>query len=166
LFFPFSFRELLRGLIPSDSGLKPTCRYFVGLVCTCLLVAGSVSDAAELKPEALRSWDEYVQSANAQMMHRVGTGGTFLWIDEVSERGPRVRAGKILVSPTGPHIPKPVPTGLIHDWIGAAFFPNTKLNDVLAVVRDYDRYKDFTKLRWWNRNDWSHTVRTTSTRCI
>jgi len=120
-------------------------RWLVGLVCSCLLAAGSVSDAAELKPEALRSWDEYVQSANAQMMHRAGSGGTFLWIDEVPERGPRVRAGKILVSPTGPHIPKPVPTGLIHDWIGAAFFPNTKLNDVLAVVRDYDRYKDFYK---------------------
>jgi hypothetical protein len=34
----------------------------------------------------------------------------------------------------GPHIPRPVPAGLIHDWIGVAFFPNTKLNDVLAVV--------------------------------
>jgi hypothetical protein len=57
----------------------------------------------------------------------------------------RVRAGKILVSPAGPHILRPVPTGLIHDWIAAAFFPNTKLNDVLAVVRNYDRYKDFYK---------------------
>jgi hypothetical protein len=93
-----------------------------------------VSDAAELKPETLRSWDEYVQSVNAQMMHRVESGSTFLWMDEVPERSGRVRAGKILVSPAGPHIPRPVPAGLIHDWIGVAFFPNTKLNDVLAVV--------------------------------
>ena len=120
-------------------------RWLVGLVCTCLLVAGSVSDAAELKPEALRSWDEYVRSANAQMMHRVEPGSTFLWMDEAPERSGRVRAGKILVSPAAPHIPRPVPTGLIHDWIAVAFFPNTKLNDVLAVVRDYDRYKDFYK---------------------
>jgi len=56
-----------------------------------------------------------------------------------------VRAGKILVSLAGPHILWPVPTGLIHDWIGAAFFPNTKPNDVLAVVRDDDRYKVFYK---------------------
>ena len=35
--------------------------------------------------------------------------------------------------------------GSIHDWIGAAFFPNTKLNDVLAVVRDYNHYKDLYK---------------------
>jgi hypothetical protein len=38
-----------------------------------------------------------------------------------------------------------VPTGLIHHWIGAAFFPNTKLEDVLAVVRDYNQYQDFYK---------------------
>ncbi|HZD33021.1 MAG TPA: hypothetical protein VE779_15330 [Candidatus Angelobacter sp.] len=120
-------------------------RCFAGLVWTCLLVGGYGLYAAELKQEALESWDEYVKSANSQMKDRVGTGGTFLWMDEVPERSRRVRAGEILVSPAGPHIPRPVPAGLIHDWIGAAFFPNTTLGNVLAVVRDYDRYKDFYK---------------------
>jgi hypothetical protein len=36
-----------------------------------------------------------------------------------------------------------VPSGLIHHWIGAAFIPNTKLDNVLGVVRDYGRYKDY-----------------------
>ncbi len=39
--------------------------------------------------------------------------------------------------------PKHVPSGLIHDWIGAAFIPNTKLKDVLSVVRNYGRYKNY-----------------------
>ena len=48
----------------------------------------------------------------------------------------------MVVSPIGPQTPKKVPSGLIHDWIGAVFVPNTSLNDVLQVVRDYSRYKD------------------------
>lgn len=120
-------------------------RYFAGLLWVSLVFVGSVAKAAELKQQTLRSWDEYVQSADSQMKARVADGGTFLWVDEVPQRSSRVRAGEILVSPADPHIPHPVPAGLIHDWIGAAFFPDTKLEDVLAVVRDYDRYKDFYK---------------------
>jgi hypothetical protein len=36
-----------------------------------------------------------------------------------------------------------VPSGLIHDWVGAAFIPNVSLKDVWAVVNDYARYKEF-----------------------
>jgi hypothetical protein len=38
-----------------------------------------------------------------------------------------------------------VPSGLIHDWIGAAFIPDTRLQDVLSAVRDYGNYKDYYK---------------------
>jgi hypothetical protein len=47
------------------------------------------------------------------------------------------------VSPAGPHVPLKVPSGLIHHWIGAGFIPNVTLDDVLPVVRSYERYKDF-----------------------
>ena len=42
----------------------------------------------------------------------------------------------------GPQSPKRVPSGLIHDWVGAAFIPGATLQGVLQVVRDYGRYKD------------------------
>jgi hypothetical protein len=35
-----------------------------------------------------------------------------------------------------------VPNGLIHDWIGAVFIPNATVGSLLAVLHDYDRYKD------------------------
>jgi hypothetical protein len=120
-------------------------RWMVSIACACLTFASVLAEGAELRQEALKHWDEYVQIANSQMKDRLGTGGTFLWVDEAPDRNRRVREGKILVSPGAPHIPKPVPAGLIHDWIGAAFFPNTKLEDVMAVVRDYDHYQDFYK---------------------
>lgn len=72
----------------------------------------------------------------------VGAGSPFLWVDEVPSRASRVRSGRILVSPAAPHIPKRVPSGLIHDWIGAAFIPNATINVALPVLRDYGRYKE------------------------
>ena len=53
-----------------------------------------------------------------------------------------LRSGKIIVAPAGPNMPKRVPSGLIHDWVGAAFIHHAAIPEVLAAVRDYDRYKD------------------------
>ena len=132
----------------SDDDMKKRApsytRWLLGLVVIAIVFGQQVSRATELKQEALRSWDDYVQAANSQMKDRVASG-TFLWVDEDPDRLKHVRAGKILVSPVGPHVPKPVPSGLIHDWIGAAYFPNTTLSDVLAVARDYDHYREYYK---------------------
>jgi hypothetical protein len=114
------------------------------LIC-CLGFLGipSASWAAELKDETLKSWNTYVQTANLQTRGR--PQGAFLWVDELPERGQRVRGGEILVSSVGRQNPKPVPSGLIHDWMGAAFIPDAKLDDVLSAVRNYGDYKQFYK---------------------
>jgi len=117
--------------------------FLVGVICASFLVAPAACGGAELKEETLKSWDSYIQTVNAQNRGRLQS--SFLWIDEEPERVDRVRAGNILVSPVGQNNPKTVPSGLIHDWIGAAFIPNARLRDVLSTVRDYGRYKEFYK---------------------
>ena len=102
-------------------------------------------DAASLEPITLKAWEEYVQSANARMEQRLSPGKTFLWVDEAPDRLARVRAGEVVVSPVGTQNPKRVPSGLIHDWIGAAFIADATLTDVLQVVRDYAKYKELYK---------------------
>jgi hypothetical protein len=79
------------------------------------------------------------------MQERLHGGAPFLWIDESAERSRRVRAGEIVVTLLGQHSPIRVSRGLIHDWIGAALFPNTTPEDIFAVVQDYARYKEFYK---------------------
>ena len=98
--------------------------------------------AASLEPTTLKAWEAYIESANTQMEQRRSTGNVFLWVDEESARLARVQAGEIVVSPVGPQNPKKVPSGLIHDWVGAAFIPGATLKDVLQVMRDYGQYKD------------------------
>jgi hypothetical protein len=108
-----------------------------------LCSAGFLANAAELQPKTLHAWEEYVRNANTGMQKRLAPGGQFLWLDENPDGLAKVRSGEIVVAPAGPHTPKRVPGGLIHDWIGTAFIPNTIIRDVLGVVRDYVRYSDF-----------------------
>jgi hypothetical protein len=109
------------------------------LIYTLALVPAAT--AAELAPQTLAAWDQYVQSADAAMQARLQPGREFLWIDEAPERRGQLRKGEILVSAARESNPKKVPSGLIHHWIAAAFFPNARLEDVLTVVRDYEHYK-------------------------
>jgi hypothetical protein len=107
-----------------------------------LLWAPTLTKAAELKPETVKAWDEYIRGANARMAGRVH-GAHFLWTDESPDRLSRVRQGEVVVSHAGERAPQNVTHGLIHDWIGAAFIPDVRMADLFSVVRDYGHYKDF-----------------------
>jgi hypothetical protein len=101
------------------------------------------AQAAELKRETVKAWQGYVQSATARMQEHLRPESHFLKIDENQDWVNTVRSGEILVLPGASQNLKKVPSGLIHDWLGAAFIAHATLNDVLSVVRDYDRYKEF-----------------------
>lgn len=107
-----------------------------------VLLMQVAAHAASLQPVTSQAWEEYVRSANQRMEQRLRPGRTFLWLDELPDRLARVRSGEIAVSPVEPENPRRVPSGLIHDWIGAAFIAHARLNDVLQVTRDYARFKD------------------------
>jgi hypothetical protein len=116
----------------------------ISIASSLLLCIPAISNAAKLKQETLKAWNEYLHAADSHMQEHLQAGKHFLWMDEISDRR-QTRNGEILISEVGAHNPKRVPFGLIHHWIGAAFIPNTKIDDVLAVVRDYSRYKEFYK---------------------
>ena len=99
--------------------------------------------AANLKSETVAAWDEYVQSVSATLQDRVRPGGSFLWTYEDPERIAKVHGGEVLVAPAPGPSPRKVRGGLIHHWIAAAFIPNVKVDDVLEVTEDYDRYQEF-----------------------
>ena len=98
--------------------------------------------AAALKPETKEAWDAYVQAANIAVQARLQTGSHFLWLDDEPGRAEDIRTRGYYIGPVGPNIPKKVPSGLIHDWIGVGFIRNATIDDVLKIMRDYDRYKE------------------------
>ena len=117
--------------------------YVLPMIPLITLFFPATIHAARLEPITSKQWEEYVESASMRMEQRLSPGKTFLWVDEIPDRLAKVRAGDVVVSPVGPQNPKRVPSGLIHDWVGAVFIAHATLRDVLDVVNDYARYKDW-----------------------
>ena len=97
--------------------------------------------AADLKPETIQAWNDYVRAAEARNLKHVSEGNLFLAIDALPAEAAKLRRGDIIASPAASNVPVKVPSGLIHDWTGAIFIPNAALRDVLQVVRDYGQYE-------------------------
>jgi hypothetical protein len=112
-----------------------------------LLVALSpFTRAATLKPETAAAWDAYLQQATAAMQARLQPGANFLWLEEEPGRTEFVRTKGPLIGPVNKHIPQKVSHGLIHDWLGAGFVPNARIEDILRIVRDYNSYKRLSSI--------------------
>jgi hypothetical protein len=125
----------------SRHGFRTLRALIVRLIYLGCLIAPSLSHGAELKQKTLVSWNAYLDTARPQMISQ----RPFLWVDQEPERLQRVRDGEILVSPVSKEDPKPVDSGLIHDWVGAAFLPNASVEDVFSAARDYNNYKEYYK---------------------
>jgi len=97
----------------------------------------------ELQQDTVKAWQEYIGSANVRMQARLRPEIPFLKVDEDQHWISNIQTGEILISHGGSQGLTRVPSGLIHDWFGAVFIPQTTLNNVLSVVRDYNRYKQF-----------------------
>jgi hypothetical protein len=136
-----SVRQPVLATTSHSTWLSSHTAAFCASVLVIFVFLGTAS-AANLNPETLKAWEEYVEVASAQIQERLSPGHPFLLSDEDPGRAAKLRSGEILVSPAGPYIPKRVPSGLIHDWNGEAFIPNATLLNVLRVVRDYDCYKE------------------------
>jgi hypothetical protein len=95
--------------------------------------------AVRFAPASSREWEEYVDAATLRTEQRLHLGKALLWADELPDRLARLRAGEIVISPVDPQNSKRVPSGLIHNWIAAAFIPHATLKDVLNVARDLGR---------------------------
>lgn len=96
--------------------------------------------SAELRPETLAAWDQYIAAVDARVKTAPAVTSAFLWVEEDPSRAERVRHGEVAVSQVKPGIAHGVPHGLIHDWIGAVFVPEATLADISAVTHDYDDY--------------------------
>jgi len=131
-----------------------------------MILGSALSWAAELQPETLAAWNRYIEQAKSRMNSRLDAGSHFLWSDEAPDRTRRVRSGEILVAPVSGSGRINVPNGLIHDWIGAAFFPDATIAKVFSTMDEYGCYKDFyaptvidSRLLWRNGTESSFSMR-------
>jgi hypothetical protein len=86
---------------------------------------------ARLTPEAARAFDRYVESAEAAMNH------------EAQFDKAKLRGGEVRTEPGS--TPPDIRGGMIQDWRGAMFMPNTSVSIIKEVLQDYENYKQFYK---------------------
>jgi hypothetical protein len=120
-------------------------------VCWVLavMIAGSTVLAApgvELRPATNAAFDRYVALTDQRNNQELRSGQHLLWIDSLGDaerakayadlRQGQVKMSKLETRDGGAEIP--VPGGMIHHWVGLAFIPRAHVDDVLAILEDYD----------------------------
>ena len=103
------------------------------------------ANTVHLQPQTLETFAAYIRDAEAAIEQALGDGSPFLWSDVSSERAEQVRGGRVVAQFWSGRGPVKVPDGLIHDWIGALLIPGATVEDVLALVQDYDNHKAIYK---------------------
>jgi len=143
-----SLNKTLRGVLVTqiEWGFdSPILRACVWASLLLMFLSSGAARAADVKAETLKAWSDYLAAANAQMQQRMSAAHPFLSADEDPAHAAKLRSGEILVFPAAQHIPKRVPSGLIHDWYGEVFIPDVTLLNVLKVLRGYGCYKEVFK---------------------
>jgi hypothetical protein len=125
----------------------------LGALIICLMAAPPPAEAAELRPEAVQGFDQYVRLTEGRMQGELSPGGAFLWVDGQPEsrrsgfyarmQGGEVISEKLQTVDLSGRLS--TPGALIHHWVGMIFIPGASLAQVLAVVQDYDRHAEYYK---------------------
>jgi hypothetical protein len=136
--------------VPAGSWNYP----FLLVVLCLLIVAGKTSDASAGVPEArdatLQGYRAYLAKVEARNAAGL-TKGAFLWIDELPEPEKKRAYTKLkqggvemrrLGNDRGEDATK-IPGGMIHDWEGMVFIPGARLDQVLAVLQDYNKHSAY-----------------------
>ena len=102
---------------------------------------GGQAQAAELKPETVKAWEQYVKDVEARIRQEVDRTGPFLSVDHAMAAQTRhlrstVRRGDIVLENVGDGTVD-IGGGTISHWRGYLFVPGVSLEDVLdgAAVR-------------------------------
>jgi len=97
---------------------------------------------AKLTPAATAAFDRYIGVTEARLKRDLDPA-RFLQIDAKPEMKAKVRTGETLIQSNLTHVA--IPNAQIQDWLGAIFIPGAGIQQVKAVLQDYDNYKVFYK---------------------
>ena len=99
----------------------------------------------QLNTQTLGAFDAYIRQAEREMEQTLHGTAPFLWSQQVPDRAQKVRAGQIVAQFWSGQGPNKVPSGLIHDWIAAAMIAASTIQEIFAVIQDYDNHKNIYK---------------------
>jgi hypothetical protein len=99
----------------------------------------------QLNPRTLQAFSAYILEAEKEMEQTLHGSAPFLWSQQQPECAEKVGRGQIVAQLWCGRGPVKAPSGLIHDWIAAAFLPDSTIPEIFAVIQDYDNHKNIYK---------------------
>jgi hypothetical protein len=105
----------------------------------------------QLRDETVAAFDRYVRLTNERNDAELRSEGAPLWVDRLAEAPRReaydaLKRGEVQIEQLKTldgGQPIRCPGGLIHHWVAAAFLPGARLDDVLAILQDYDHQSTY-----------------------
>jgi hypothetical protein len=101
--------------------------------------------AVQLKPRTVTAFDAYIRDVEIEMEQTLRGRRPFLWSEMKPERAEEIARGEILAQFWSGNGPVKVPDGLIHDWIAAALISDSTIEEIFALIQDYDNHKNIYK---------------------
>jgi hypothetical protein len=121
------------------------------VLTTVFLLAPLPAGAADLKPQAAQGFERYIRVTEQQMKAALEAGDAFLWADRLPEPRrsdvyARLRKGEDIferLRTAAPSSEISTPGAMIHHWVGTIFIPGVTMQQVLAVVQNYDHHAEY-----------------------
>jgi hypothetical protein len=120
-------------------------------VSTAQSASSANPEPAKLRTETVAAFDRYVQLTDERNAAELKRGTSLLWIDSLAaaqrtEAYAALKRGEVQIEQlstldNGKSIV--CPGGMIHHWVGVVFISSAKLDDVLAVLEDYDHQSTY-----------------------
>jgi hypothetical protein len=99
----------------------------------------------QLNPRTLEAFGAHIRQAETEMEQTLHGSGPFLWSQQPPKRAQEVARGQVVAQFWSGQGPLKVTNGLIHDWIAAAFISDSTIQEIFAVIQDYDNHKNIYK---------------------
>jgi hypothetical protein len=96
----------------------------------------------QLQPRTIQEFDAYAHKVEQQIELHWRGQRPFIGVDADPSERERLLKGDLLVRPGTPDNPVSISNGLVHDWVGTVFIPNTTLSKVLNVLEDFDHHSN------------------------
>lgn len=160
--------------------IKKIARLTAGVLSGLLLMAGQAG-ATELRPEAVRGFNTYIQRAEQRMRSEISSPSSFLWVDGLIDEQrhdveSRLQHGEVVTERLeGKDASQrtQTPGATIHHWLGTTFIPGATLKQVLFLVQDYNEHQRYfqpqvmrSQLVWRNGDDFRVYLRLKQTKII
>jgi hypothetical protein len=96
-----------------------------------------------LSPKANSAFEQYDAKVRIELQQRWQGQRSYIWLDEHPQERKSAHGGQSILHPMADDGSVSVPDGILCDWLGAMFVPGVKVDQVVLVLEDFNKHKEY-----------------------